>query len=178
MVLGFLVLVVTTVFAAVEYANRPPTAHPTTSTTITAAERKTLLLSVVDRRYVSCADYKEALFVKADLSFECQSDGIEALRLALFSDAFSMLNAYNKTVIQSGVTRDSGALNCDKNRPGEGEWATSSGELGGRYLCFVDAKGRAQLHWTNDEKEVYAYVYRNDANIKALVDWWEHNAVG
>jgi hypothetical protein len=98
---------------------------------------------------------------------------VVALRLALFGNVETLYDGYRRTRKQAGVDQDSGALNCRANKPGEGIWTDDNGDDAGRYLCYVDANGHAWLHWTYDMHRLWAYVYREDGNIKGLDKWWD-----
>jgi hypothetical protein len=152
-----------------------PTSSVTTTTAVPKKVLRESLLAVVP------SDIKESCFSNTDsslkgslISVECISEGVVALRFALFEDNDTMYDVYNKAVKDAGVQRNSGALNC-KKKPSEGTWnASEGGEDIGHYLCYVDEQERAWLHWTYDKHKVYAYAYRKDS-LKSIDDWWDNN---
>jgi transcriptional regulator with XRE-family HTH domain len=123
----------------------------------------------------TCSRYEgeDTVLAGALVVFQCHSNSVARVRLGLFRSSDDLYTAYNRAVRVAGVKRDSGALLCRWN-PGEGAWRYEGAtEDRGRYLCYVDLRRNAWVHWTLDKEKIYAYAYRNDDNMKAIDDWWK-----
>ena len=114
-----------------------------------------------------------------EASIECSAPNILNFNLALFGDIPTMNEDFASAVqIAKGVTKDSNIENCGRNKPTEGEWQSPAGtgqRITGRLLCYVDDDKDAWIQWTQSNRMLYAFAYRDDANMAALYDWWSRS---
>jgi uncharacterized protein YdcH (DUF465 family) len=152
--------------------SRPPAAtgaSPTTTAAQQAADREQLLSVVPPEIRDSCFSYDERSFDEYLISVRCSSNDAHFIRLALFPDHNAMDTVYNEAFSNSEVPTDSGIDNCRKNKPGEGPWSWAGESLiAGRLLCYLDNNRNGWIHWTYDEKNIYAYASRSNVDRRAL----------
>jgi hypothetical protein len=108
-------------------------------------------------------------------AIECSVPDILNFSLALFPDVSIMNEDFSSAVeLAKGITKGD-VENCERNKPTEGEWQSTTGAgqgKAGRLLCYLDDDKDAWIQWTHDGLKIYAFAYRDDANIEALYDWW------
>ncbi len=111
-------------------------------------------------------------------SIRCVPDDsrVTAVYYDQFTSTAAMNAEYDGLLEYGGVSSDTGK-GCAKNRPTEAGYIIG-GVHAGRYVCFVNSYGNAEIAWTHDSLLIISTAFGPTGNLAKPFDWFLNSDSG
>jgi hypothetical protein len=156
------------------------TATPGHSPAPTRGPRETaeqLLLAQVPPAFRStCYRRSTANVSLAVAGVECapSAPGVARIGYYLYRGSDEMYSDYYAHLREHGVRENSGE--CERGIEGEQAWGTPGHGYRGRFACFLNPFGYANVRWTQDDLLIRGGILGQSGDISAVYRFWRDQA--